>query len=60
MSIPGAQISVFRVDGGQSIASSEIVDSVGVLYPGERVDILVGWEVNRESDSVLIISLDEE
>ncbi|OJJ51726.1 hypothetical protein ASPZODRAFT_55640 [Penicilliopsis zonata CBS 506.65] len=58
ITIPNAQIQVTHFDG-QRITASPPVNSVGVLYPGERVDFILSW--NRpEETSQLIIDLDKE
>ena len=50
------------MDGGLPIAESHsLVNSVGVLYPAERVDILISWPdsaINTETE--IIIALDKE
>jgi hypothetical protein len=53
-------MNVIQVDGGQSVISHP-GNSVGVLYPAERVDFLVGWpESEIDVDGEIIIELDTE
>jgi hypothetical protein len=62
VSIPDAEITVIKVDGGHDVqAVNHTTNTVGTLYPAERVDFILGWrEAAREKDSQLIISLDHE
>jgi hypothetical protein len=51
------------VDGGFKIAyeANKTFESVGILYPGERVDLLLQWDEPAATDqSLLHISLDPE
>lgn len=58
--IPDAEISVIQVDGGRPVIS-HVANSVGVLYPAERVDFVVSWsESVIDADSEIIIALDTE
>lgn len=61
-SIPDSDMSLITVDGGNPVAEvSDPVNSVGVLYPGERVDILISWsETFVDSDTEIIVALDKE
>lgn len=61
VTIPGSEIKIIQIDGGNHVESDSITDSVGILYPGERVDIVVNWE-NCPDDfaSHLIVALDRE
>ena len=53
-------MKVFQVDGGQSVVSHE-ANSVGVLYPAERLDLVLTWPKEAvDSQSEVIISLDHE
>jgi hypothetical protein len=61
LSTTNSQMSVFQLDGGNEINPSKPASSVGVLYPGERMDILIEWNVKpQSSDSYLSITLDSE
>jgi FtsP/CotA-like multicopper oxidase with cupredoxin domain len=61
MSIQGAKMTVVQLDGGQRIANAEVVDLIGILYPAERMDVIVHWEDGEQkSDAVLTVSLDNE
>ncbi|KAI5459063.1 iron transport multicopper oxidase fet3 [Mariannaea sp. PMI_226] len=58
--IPDSEMAVLSVDGGQPIISN-VSNSVGILYPAERVDLLLSWrESERSQDSEIIIQLDNE
>jgi hypothetical protein len=60
--IPDSEMKVIQVDGGQPVASdSATVNSVGILYPGERVDLVLGWSASFiNADTEIIIELDNE
>ncbi|RFU25162.1 hypothetical protein B7463_g11178, partial [Scytalidium lignicola] len=61
ISIPGAKMMVVQLDGGERITNAQSADSIGVLYPGERMDILVEWaDSEQDNDSLLIVTLDPE
>jgi hypothetical protein len=48
------------VDGGCHIIGTSS-DSVGILHPGERLDVLLKWDGNMNPlDARLRISLDQE
>ncbi|RDW65066.1 hypothetical protein BP6252_10717 [Coleophoma cylindrospora] len=58
--IKNAKLDPFQVDGGFDIAGVPS-DSVGVVYPGERVDLVIQWDENSKTEgSSLTISLDQE
>lgn len=60
LSIPGTIVNTTHLDGSQEV-NSHPAHGVGILYPGERVDITVEWpEDQQEIESNLIISLDKE
>ena len=49
-----------QVDGGNRIEATG-ADSVGILYPGERVDVIVCWKAgSTDSGLRLHVSLDQE
>lgn len=56
MSIPGNSMEVIQLDGGHQISKGDLVESVGILYPGERMDIVV----TNGGGSELFITLDHE
>ncbi|KAE9365868.1 multicopper oxidase [Stipitochalara longipes BDJ] len=60
--IPDSEIKVIQVDGGQPvIADFPLTNSIGVLYPAERVDFVVSWPENViNTDTEIIIELDDE
>jgi hypothetical protein len=60
--IPDSEMKVIQVDGGQPVVeNSDLVNSIGVLYPAERVDFVVSWpESVVDTDTEVIIELDNE
>ena len=61
MSLPGANITAVEVDGGNKI-SPVPATSVGVLHPGQRVDLALSWDksVSHPKTSGLEIALDQD
>ncbi|KAJ3459208.1 hypothetical protein MRS44_015281 [Fusarium solani] len=57
--IDGATMQPVRVDGGFSV-HAEASDSIGILYPGERVDVDVKWTEDYVGGRWLGIDLDSE
>ncbi|PNP76525.1 hypothetical protein FNYG_09944 [Fusarium nygamai] len=57
--IGGATIRPIRVDGGFYV-KAEATETVGILYPGERVDLEVEWKENYAGDRWLAIYMDDE
>lgn len=58
--ITDAKLTPLEVDGGCEIQGSRS-DTVGILYPGERVDLLVEWDKGPMlKNPRLHISLDTE
>lgn len=55
-------MEIIQVDGGMSIARNVgSVNSIGVLYPAERVDFILFWDVSAMGSSTeVIIGLDDE
>jgi hypothetical protein len=48
------------VDGGFPI-SRVLSDSVGIIYPGERVDLILDWKpTSNQNSPELLVSLDPE
>jgi hypothetical protein len=63
LQISPATVIPLTLDGGFKIAfdASKTFDSVGILYPGERVDLLLQWdEPAAAHQSMLHITLDPE
>jgi hypothetical protein len=56
ISIPNGNMKVEEIDGGNSIVPSPAVDSIGTLYPGERMDIII----STNQAISLTVALDEE
>ncbi|KAF3759902.1 hypothetical protein M406DRAFT_348628 [Cryphonectria parasitica EP155] len=46
MGIPDALLNITYVDGGQEV-TSDVSNSVGILYPGERVDFTLEWPQSK-------------
>lgn len=57
--IDGATMKPFRIDGGFSV-HAEGSDSIGIIYPGERVDVDVKWTEDYVGGRWLSIDLDSE
>lgn len=55
-------MKIVQVDGGQQIAENDHpANSVGVLYPAERVDFILTWSKSAaNTDTEIIIELDKE
>ncbi len=58
ISIGGALMTVLTVDGGAEVAARPAA-AAGILYPGERMDVLVEWP-EGDVDSRLFVFLDPE
>jgi hypothetical protein len=41
ISITGCIMYIIQVDGGSEVSNGHSATSIGILYPGERVDIIV-------------------
>lgn len=59
LAVEGANMQPMEVDGAWPV-HAEIVDSIGVLYPGERVDINMTWIDDTIKEPKLGLYLDEE
>jgi hypothetical protein len=57
-----SELKVIQVDGGLPVAQNpDHVNSVGVLYPAERVDFIISWpESAVDTETEIIIALDKE
>ena len=55
-------MKLIQVDGGQAVVGNDSPsNSIGVLYPAERVDFIVSWpESALHTDTEIIIELDDE
>ena len=54
-------MKVFEIDGGNEVKTSPESSSVGVLYPGERMDLVVECFADPEvTGSLLSVTLDAE
>ena len=53
-------MTAFQVDGGNEVNSTPRSLSVGILYPGERIDMIVEWPRNDRTEPILTIILDTE
>jgi len=56
LTLENANMQVIKIDAGNEIIPSDWVSSVGILYPGERMDILA----SGERAASLTITLDLE
>lgn len=59
LGVGGAIIRPVRVDGGFAV-KTEATETVGVLYPGERVDLEVEWKEKYAGDRWLTVYMDDE
>ncbi|KAM0547826.1 hypothetical protein ACHAPJ_010172 [Fusarium lateritium] len=59
MRIDGAAMQPLRVDGGFDV-KSKTAETVGILYPGERVDLVVKWREGYSGSRRLTIFMDDE
>jgi hypothetical protein len=54
ISIPNGSMKVVEIDSGNAIVPSPAVDSIGILYPGERMDVII----SNDQATSLTIALD--
>ncbi|KAF5591171.1 L-ascorbate oxidase [Fusarium subglutinans] len=59
LNVGGAITRPVRVDGGFAV-KAKATETVGVLYPGERVDLEVEWKGDHAREHWLTIYLDDE
>jgi hypothetical protein len=60
ITIPDSDINITHVDGGLPVTST-VANSIGVLYPGERVDFSLSWpESAFNMNTEITIELDKE
>ncbi|KAF4457103.1 putative multicopper oxidase [Fusarium austroafricanum] len=57
--IDGAKIRPIHVDGGFDVRA-EATETVGIVYPGERVDFDIEWEDSYSKDRSLTVYMDDE
>lgn len=72
MALPKGGLKLITVDGGHEVKNdSPITESVGVLYPGERIDVITERSLDKRAtndaktgspsyDFHLVITLDNE
>ncbi len=61
LSLPGSKTTHIQIDGGNEIQASTEFTAVGVLYPGERVDLITERESSRKGNvPQLVVILDQE
>lgn len=61
LSISGHIMTLFQVDGGNEIEAAPEAKAIGILYPGERIDVIVERIGPEEvKDPMLTITLDRE
>lgn len=56
MSMPNGGMEVIQIDGGNEIATAPATESIGILYPGERIDIIT----SNHQVTTLSVTLDPE
>ncbi|KAL7948812.1 multicopper oxidase [Trichoderma barbatum] len=59
LGVDGASLQPMQVDGGCKV-DSKPADSVGILYPGERVDLLLKWRSDQAAEPWFNVYLDHE
>ena len=57
--VDGASLEPTHVDGGCKV-DSKPADSIGTLYPGERVDMLLKWKTDQAAEPWFNVYLDHE
>jgi hypothetical protein len=61
LSLPKSRIVPIQIDGGNKIKASDVSKAVGILYPGERVDLVVEWDQKLGAKELqLVVILDQE
>ena len=61
LSISGHSMTVIQLDGGRAVDAAPEAEAIGILYPGERMDVIVERTGSEEvKDPVLTITLDRE
>lgn len=53
-------MKVFEIDGGNQIHQSPESSAIGVLYPGERIDLVIECDRDSAVQSHLSVTLDAE
>ncbi|KAM0450070.1 hypothetical protein ACHAO4_006952 [Trichoderma viride] len=59
LGVDGASLQPLEVDGGCKV-DAKAGDSVGTLYPGERVDLLLKWKSDQAAEPWFNVYLDHE
>ena len=59
VAIAQSQMTVYEIDGGNAVEPMLPSSAIGILYTGERMDILVEWP-QYEHQSNFTIILDRE
>lgn len=62
IAMPSHKMSIIQIDGGNDIEPIEAASSIGILYPGERIDVIISRAENSaiaEAEYFTII-LDDE
>ncbi|EGX88248.1 ferro-O2-oxidoreductase [Cordyceps militaris CM01] len=57
--IDGADLQPIEVDGGCAVHSSA-ADAIGILYPGERTDLMLAWKDDFQGEKWFNVYLDDE
>jgi hypothetical protein len=60
LTLPYHQMTIFEIDGGNEIRDALPSSILGILYPGERFDMILEWDGVNELDALLTITLDDE
>ena len=61
LSVVGYIMHLIQVDGGGTVSNGQNASSIGVIYPGERIDIIIEpmSQLNRKNASIRV-KLDDE
>ncbi|RFN44680.1 multicopper oxidase [Fusarium flagelliforme] len=57
--LEGATLEPVSIDGGFNV-QSQAVERIGILYPGQRVDLSVKWNPDYTDSRRLVIYMDQE
>lgn len=57
--VDGARLQPIEMDSGCAVEATP-ADAVGILYPGERADVMLSWRDNAKTEPWLNIYLDDE
>jgi FtsP/CotA-like multicopper oxidase with cupredoxin domain len=59
ISIPGTTMTVIEIDGGQRVRPKRAT-SIGVLRPGQSVDVLISWSAGGDDEIIVVLDDDND